>query len=117
MTKSRYFIEKLANGTQSRPAVAQLSSKFHAIHIQSSYLFGVATMQSEHLNHAWDHSNVFLFPSMLDRRPIRYWLQQQQMEYLWDLLAQYGTVETDCGRDVIVKLTDHFDSAILELET
>jgi len=113
MEKERYFLERVKPGV--RPNIADLSNKFHAVRCNDDFIFGIGVLHASHLDTLWDHPAIFIFPSMLDRRPIQYWLELQKTppEFL-DVLKGYGVVETECGRDALVKLSDHFDTAILE---
>jgi hypothetical protein len=114
MNKDRYFLE---HTTSKRPKVADMTMRYHAVDCGEGFIFGLCSLTGNHLNTLWDHPDIFLFPSTLDRRPVKYWLEQQKMpEEFWTFLtSKYGIVDSDCGRDALIKISDHFDIAILEL--
>ena len=115
MNKQRYFLEK--HDFSKPPQIAKVSNNYHFQELEKGFIFGIASLAAEHMNSAWDHPDIFLFPSIHDRRPISYWIAEQKIDHpIQATLEHYGILGTECGRDALIKLTDHLDHALFELD-
>ena len=115
MFKKRYFIESFPMDSGINPAIAVLAHTYHYHRIDNTFIIGVAEMGPNHLDEAWDHRSLFLFPSIHDVRPLSFWLDQQKMSEAFKEFFQKWNALDKAGKAFLLDFTDHVDIAMFEL--